>query len=210
MKIISLDKESLKRGCELLAKRDKDLRFVLETHGIPPLWKRREGFPTLVHIILEQQVSLASARAAFTRLQQTIKVTPKNFLTLNDLTLKSVGFSRQKTLYCRILAKAVIEKKIDLKALSKMRDDDVRTTLKQLKGVGDWTVDIYLLMALSRSDIFPVGDLALAVSVQQVKNLHTRPKPDELIAIAESWRPLRAVATRIFWHHYLNNRWKRI
>jgi DNA-3-methyladenine glycosylase II len=208
-KLATLDEKSLKRGCDALAKRDADLRFVLNTHGVPPLWKREEGFATLVHIILEQQVSLASARAAFTRLQETLaRVTPQRFLKLDDETLKAIGFSRQKTLYSRTLAQAVIEKRIDLAAFTKMKDEEVRATLKNLKGIGDWTVDIYLLMALVRADAWPNGDLALAVAAQKLKQLEMRPTPAELQTLAESWRPFRAVAARLLWHYYLSERTK--
>lgn len=206
MQIKTLNDESLKQGCKLLAKRDSDLRFIFEKYGTPPLWRRKEGFPTLVHIILEQQVSLASARAAFTKLRQTIKVTPKNFLTLDDDALKTVGFSRQKTLYCRLLAESILEKKLDLKSLSKMKDEDVRTTLKNQKGIGNWTVDIYLLMSLLRADIFPQGDLALIVAMQKLKRFSTRPTNDEMDAIADNWKPFRAVAARLLWHYYLSEK----
>lgn len=208
MQIETLNEESLKPGCELLAKLDSDLSFIYKTHGTPPLWQRKEGFPTLVHIILEQQVSLASARAAFTKLKQTIKVTPKNFLTLDDAALKTVGFSRQKTLYCRLLAQSILEKQLDLKSLSNMKDEDVRTTLKKLKGIGDWTVDIYLLMSLLRADIFPQGDLALIVAMQKLKRFSARPTNNEMNAIAENWKPYRAVAARLLWHYYLSKNFR--
>lgn len=208
-KIATLDEESLKPVCIALAKRDAHLKFILKTHGVPPLWKRAEGFATLVHIILEQQVSLASALAAFTRLKKTIThITPQRFLKVNGATLKTIGFSRQKTLYCRTLAQAVIEEQIDLDALEKMNDEEVRATLKSLKGIGDWTVDIYLLMALLRPNAWPNGDLALAVAVQRIKQLPTRPTPLELYSLAETWRPFRAVAARLLWHYYLSNQSK--
>lgn len=208
MQIKILNNESLKRGCEFLAKRDEDLRFIFETHGTPPLWQRKEGFPTLVHIILEQQVSLASARAAFTKLRQTITVTPKNFLSLDDATLKAVGFSRQKTLYCRLLAESILEKQLNLKSLSTMKDEDVRTTLKNQKGIGDWTVDIYLLMSLLRADVFPQGDLALVIAMQKLKSFSARPNNVEMNAIAENWKPYRAVAARLLWHYYLSKNFR--
>jgi len=206
MEFVRLDNQTLKRACDLLAKRDADFRFVLKTYGYPPLWQRDEGFPALVYIILEQQVSLASARAAFMRLKEAIKITPKNFLTLDDTTLKTIGFSRQKTLYCRILAETILEKGLDLKALSNMNDEDVRATLKNLKGIGDWTVDIYLLMSLLRADIFPQGDLALIVAMQKLKQLPSRPTNDEMKTMAENWKPYRAAAARILWHYYLSER----
>ena len=208
-KIIALDEKSLERRCKQLAKRDVHLRFILKTYGVPPLWKREEGFATLVHIILEQQVSLASALAAFTRLKKTVThVTPQKFLKLDDLTLRSIGFSRQKTLYCRTLAQAVIEKRIDFNALRKMSDEEVRATLKSLKGIGDWTVDIYLLMALARPDAWPNGDLGLIIAVQRIKQYPSRPTPLDLNSLAETWRPFRAVAARLLWHYYLSNQSK--
>lgn len=201
---LKLTKKIYNEALRELTSRDKDLHHIYKTHGAPPTWQREEGFPTLVHIILEQQVSLASAKAAFDKLSKTISVvTPENFLTLNDITLKQIGFSRQKTLYCRLLAQEIAEEKLDLKALSKMHDEDVRERLKHLKGIGDWTVDIYLLMSLMRSDVFPQGDLALVIAMQRVKKLQTRPTHNEMQSIAERWKPYRAVAARLLWLDYL-------
>src|SRR5262249_2554329 len=152
------------------------------------------------HIILEQQVSLASARAAFRRLKAAIPVTPEHLLTLSDAELKRIGFSRQKTAYARHLATAIVERRFDPRALNKLHDEGVRESLIALKGIGHWTADIYLLMCLRRPDIWPSGDLALAVSAQKVKRLAERPGPADLMELAEGWRPWRAVAARILWH----------
>ncbi|MFN0124307.1 MAG: DNA-3-methyladenine glycosylase family protein [Blastocatellia bacterium] len=188
-----------------LATRDARLGVIVQRLGVPPLWDRQPGFPTLVHVILEQQVSLASARAAFRRLGESIHpVNPQNFLTLDDATLKEIGFSRQKTLYCRLLAQALHDKQLSLRALEKMSDDNVRATLTSLKGIGTWTADCYLLMALLRPDIWPVGDLALVIAVQRALSLEKRPAAIEMETLAEPWRPWRSVAARILWHHYLN------
>jgi DNA-3-methyladenine glycosylase II len=163
------------------------------------------GFPTLIHLILQQQVSLASARAAFDRLLAEVSpLTPERFLELKDGQIKSIGFSRQKTEYGRILARALVEGQLDLLTLETMEDGAVRAALVQLKGIGPWTADIYLLMALRRPDIWPNGDLALAIAVQRLKGLATRPTPEELEAIGEEWRPWRAVAARMLWHFYLS------
>jgi DNA-3-methyladenine glycosylase II len=198
---------SLVRAAKLLAATDADLAWILQTFGPPPLWERATGFPTLVHIILEQQVSLASARAAFDRLRRSITpVTPENFLTLSDTELKTIGFSRQKTLYCRLLAEAIGSGELDLEELRAMKDHQARAALTRLKGIGDWTVDIYLLMALLRPDVWPKGDLALAVAAQRLKKMKTRPTPDELELMAENWRPHRAVAARMLWHFYLSEK----
>ncbi len=165
----SLTDETLARGLRTLTRRDRDLARVVDQYGPPPMWARRPGFPTLVHIILEQQVSLASARAAFNRLKAAIRVTPRNLLTLDDATLKAIGFSRQKTGYARHLAQAILDRRFSPAALAQMDDELARAALIELKGIGVWSADIYLLMALRRPDVWPHGDLALAVAAQHVK-----------------------------------------
>jgi DNA-3-methyladenine glycosylase II len=205
-----LDRTALLRGVRALSKRDPDLASIVLAHGPPPLWSRKPGFATLVHIILEQQVSLASARAAFDRLQIALKrVTPGRFLTLNDQELKTIGFSRQKTGYCRELAGSIMARQFQPRALEQMTDDQAREALLNLKGVGEWSADIYLLMALGRPDIWPSGDLALAVAAHDIKQLQARPSPQELQRLGEAWRPWRAVAARLLWHHYLSKRARR-
>ncbi len=203
----TLDDAELARGIRILTRRDPDLAAIVRQYGPPPMWGRRPGFATLIHIILEQQVSLASARAAFRRLKAELgSVTPERLLTFNDAELKRIGFSRQKTVYARHLATAIIERRFNPSALGRLHDEGVRESLIELKGIGHWTADIYLLMCLRRPDIWPSGDLALAVAAQKVKRLAERPKPDDLLALAEGWRPWRAVAARILWHAYLSER----
>ncbi len=201
-----LTDETLARGLRTLTRRDRDLARVVDQYGPPPMWARRPGFPTLVHIILEQQVSLASARAAFNRLKAAIRVTPRNLLTLDDATLKAIGFSRQKTGYARYLAQAILDRRFSPTALENMDDESARAALIELKGIGVWSADIYLLMALRRPDVWPHGDLALAIAAQHVKQLPSRPTYDELTAMSEAWRPWRAVAARVMWHYYLSQR----
>lgn len=205
-----LNDESLLGGVQQLAARDPDLARIVAAYGPPPLWAREPGFPTLVLLILEQQVSLASARAAFNRLAARLgTVTPAGFLTLDDAELRAIGFSRQKSSYARHLAEAIGTGRCDLDALSALDDDGVRAELVKLKGIGPWTAEIYLLMVLGRPDAWPVHDLALAVAAQAVKGLAERPAPGELAALAEPWRPWRAVAARLLWHYYLAQREKR-
>ncbi|MDZ8056442.1 MAG: DNA-3-methyladenine glycosylase family protein [Aulosira sp. ZfuVER01] len=204
--IESLTHETFIHALMVLANLDKDFAQILETFGPPLMWERETGFPTLLRIILEQQVSLAAARAVFTRLCNLIQpLTPENFLTLDDGQLKEIGFSRQKMLYCRELANAILNDRLDLVQLETMDETTIRTELKRIKGIGDWTVDIYLLMALQRPDVFPKGDLGVIIAVQKLKGLTTRPTPTEIEAIAQHWRPWRAVATRILWHYYLSD-----
>lgn len=203
----TLTTAELARGIRILTRRDPDLAAIVRAYGPPPMWGRRPGFATLIHIILEQQVSLASARAAFRRLQAAINpVTPRRLLTLTDAQLKQIGFSWQKTVYARHLATAIVEGRFRPQALASLHDDAVREALVELKGIGHWTADIYLLMCLRRPDIWPSGDLALAVAAQKAKRLAERPGPHDLLTLAEGWRPWRAVAARILWHAYLSER----
>ncbi|WP_016873565.1 DNA-3-methyladenine glycosylase family protein, partial [Chlorogloeopsis fritschii] len=196
-----LTQSNFANSLKVIASRDTDLAEILQTYGLPPFWVREPGFATLIQIILEQQVSLASAKAVFERLQQTISpITPEGFLALDDDQIKKIGFSRQKTLYGRLLSQSIITGQLDLHTLNQMNDEDVRSVLKKIKGIGDWTVDIYLLMALRRSDSLPKGDLGLALAIQKIKRLENRPSPREIEDIAERWRPWRAVATRLLWH----------
>ena len=207
--ITVLDEGQLLQGTAELARRDPDLAGVVERYGPPPMWGREPGFATLLHIILEQQVSLASARAAFDRLvEASSPLTPERFLTFDDAELKTIGFSRQKTSYGRHLSRLLAEGSLDLEALLRMDDSTVRTELLKIKGIGPWTADIYLLMVLLRPDIWPHGDRALAVSVQQVKGLVVCPTYAELNEMSNAWRPWRAVAARLFWHDYLSRRGK--
>ncbi|HEX9917717.1 MAG TPA: hypothetical protein VGA87_01050 [Pyrinomonadaceae bacterium] len=190
-----------------MAGRDRDLARLFAEFGTPPEWFREPGFPTLIHIILEQQVSLASARAAFTRLLSLASpLTPERFLALEDAELKGAGFSHQKILYGRHLAGAVTEGRLHLEAFGETDDAEVKAALTSVKGIGSWTADIYLLMSLRRPDAWPAGDLALAVATQEVKRLVSRPAPLELAAVAEAWRPWRAVGARLLWNYYLNRR----
>ena len=190
-----------------LAKRDRHLAQILKQHGPPPLWGRSQTFPTLVRIILEQQVSLASAASVFARLSRSIvPFTPERFIALGEEYLRSLGVTRQKSAYCLTLARSLSDRSLSLRSLSRMSDDDARTLLMSHKGIGTWSADIYLLMALRRPDIWPSGDVALVTAVTQLKQLTTRPDADELLRIAESWRPYRAVAARMLWQYYLAER----
>ena len=202
-----LNEEMFSQGVRLLVDRDEHLAAVVKTYGQPPLWVREPGFPTLVYIILEQQVSLASAKAAFDRLIAAVRpLTPRRFLNLNDAELLRIGFSRQKTLYARLLAESLARRHFDLRYLHDLPDDSAHKMLVAFKGIGRWTADIYLLSALRRPDIWPTGDLALATAVQEVKRLRNRPSPEKLEALSAPWRPWRAVAARLFWHAYLCKR----
>lgn len=200
-------KENFHHICDLLAETDTDLKAIINKHGYPPLWSRPNIFQTLILTILEQQVSLASAYAAYKKLKEkTGFVTPEKILNLSAEELRSCYFSRQKTVYAKELATAVVKKRLSLKKLALASDDDIRTTLKEVKGIGDWTVDIYLIHALHRTDLFPLGDVALVNSLKEIKRLDKNATKAEMLAVAELWRPYRTIATMILWHYYIKKR----
>jgi DNA-3-methyladenine glycosylase II len=203
----ALTHEGLAAAVRELSVRDADLAAVVTRFGPPPLWDRPPGFPTALHIILEQQVSLASARTAFDRLRaEADPLTPARFLELTDDELLRIGFSRQKARYGRALATAVGSGALDLDRLSELDDDGVHRALQAIPGIGPWTSTIYLLMVLGRPDVWPTGDIALAESVGVVKGLGHRPDAIEMAVLGEAWRPWRSVAARLFWHDYLRRR----
>ena len=195
------------RGVRELGARDRDLAGVVRRWGPPPLWARPPGFATLVRIILEQQVSLASAHAAYSRLQAAAgRVSPGQVAGLSEARLRRSGLTRQKAAYCRQLATRIVDRRLALSHLSRLEDDEARSSLLLVPGIGPWTADIYLLMALRRPDVWPAGDLALAKAAHRVKRLRRCPTEERLRRIASAWAPWRAVAARILWHSYLSSR----
>ncbi|MEM8960143.1 MAG: DNA-3-methyladenine glycosylase [Acidobacteriota bacterium] len=201
-----LDPDSFATAVDHLARLDPDLARVREQYGQPPFFSRPPGFVSLVKIILEQQISLASAKATFDRVAARTAVTPESIGALDEQALRDVGVTRQKARYLVGLSRWIVDGELDLDAIATLNDEAARAELVRVKGIGNWTADVYLLLALGRADVFPVGDLALVVGVQEVKRLETRPKAEALEVIAEPWRPWRAVATRMVWHHYVNQR----
>lgn len=204
---LRLDAAGLLAAVDELAARDPDLAGIVFRHGPPPLWDREPGFGTLIHTILEQQVSLASAQSAFKRLvAATDPLSPPRFLELTDAELLAIGFSRQKARYGRALAGAIEAGELDLDGLDALDDDGVHRALQALPGIGPWTSTVYLLMVLLRPDLWPAGDIALAQAVAEVKGLPVRPDAVEMARLGEAWRPWRSVAARLFWHDYLSRR----
>ena len=203
--ITRLTPESLATATKLLAKRDRGLDSIYKMHGVPPMWARRPGFATLLRIVLEQQVSLVSARSMFGRLKSNINpFTPRAFVEAGEPYLRSLGVTRQKAHYCVQVANVFTNGQ--LKDLGRMTDEAAHAALLQIKGVGPWTANIYLLMALRRPDIWPDGDVALASAVGKLRNMHSRPSFTELTQIANAWRPYRSVAARMLWQYYLSER----
>lgn len=204
--IESFNLKNFQELCNHLANQDQDLKLIVENHGYPPMWTRENTFETLVHIILEQQVSLASALATLNKLKEKIKeITPENILKLSDEEMRESYVSRQKNAYIKGLANAIINGEIDLKKLAEMSNDEVRKTLVGLKGIGNWTVDVYLMFTLHRTDIFPVGDLAAVNALKRLKQLHPKTTKEEILVISEQWKPFRSVASMMLWHYYLSN-----
>lgn len=197
-----LTNETLAAAAALLAARDCHLASIYRVHGVPPMWGRRTGFPTLLRIVLEQQVSLVSARAMFARLKRNIEpFTAASFIERGEPYLRSLGVTRQKAHYFIQIAEAFT--KGELNRLGRLSDEEARTALLRIKGVGPWTANIYLLMALRRPDIWPDGDIALATAVARIRKMKSRPSFIELAKIAERWRPYRSVAARMLWQYYL-------
>ena len=208
MQSSKLTSKTLLAAADALAARDSGLRGIYETHGAPPMWARRPGFPTLLQIIIEQQVSLISARSMFKRLKSNIEpFTPERFIELGEEFLRSLGLTRQKSHYCVQLACAFTEGR--LHKIGRMSDEEAAATLVSIKGIGPWSANVYLLMALKRPDIWPTGDVALATAVGKLRTLPQRPSFQQLAEMAEAWRPFRSVAARMLWQYYLARRDKR-
>lgn len=202
-----LTSKTLVQAAQELATRDQTLARILATYGTPPMWRRATGFPTLVHIILEQQVSLKSAKAMLLRLQTAIDpFTPERFVHLGESHLRGLGVTRQKSSYLLHLSESIISGELSVRQLENLSDHEARVQLTRIKGIGSWSADVYLLMAMRRADIWPAGDLALAVAAEDLLRLEKRPTPDQLETIAERWRPYRAVAARMLWQHYLGRK----
>ncbi|MGD8306974.1 MAG: DNA-3-methyladenine glycosylase 2 family protein [Ignavibacteria bacterium] len=203
--IITLNPGRFVEAVDFLINKDSIFHNIVDTYGIPKVNYRKPGFATFLYLILEQQVSLASAAAVYRKLfADSGKITPEIFLSYTDRELKAFGFSRQKTEYCRLIAQSVKSEKLKLNSLAKLGDDEVRNILMQEKGIGKWTADNYLLFALRRADIWPRYDLALVKAVVELKRLRKTPDEKRFDKIAETWKPWRSVAARLLWHHYLS------
>jgi DNA-3-methyladenine glycosylase II len=201
------NEDNFRSLCDYLSEIDQDLESIIRQYGYPPMWTRENSFATLILTILEQQVSLASAFAAYQRLKERLPViTPQKLLALSDGELRQCFFSRQKIIYARGLASALLNEELSLQQFEFEEDEVVRNTLKKLKGIGDWTADIYLVHALRRLDIFPIGDLALVNAVKEIKSLPVETTKEQLINISQAWVPYRSIATMICWHYYIQKR----
>lgn len=187
-----------------LLKTDALFSEIYALYGPPPDWNRPQGFITLSKIILEQQVSLQSANAHFNKLNNYLtEFTPEEIMKLSDVEMRNCQISRQKARYLRELSLAIIEGRIDLESFQELLESEVRRQLKRIKGIGDWTADIYLMFCLQAKDIFPSGDIAV---VNTIKELTMAKSKDEIMAYSEKWKPYRSLATYFLWHYYLSKR----
>lgn len=201
-----LTPKTVARGVEILCDRDADLAGVVDRHGIPPVRLRKAGFATLAQIIVEQQVTLASGRAIWARLEDGLgDVKPESVTERSIEVLRTMGLSIQKATYIYGIARAVQDGDLNFHRVHRANDDEAREQLIRMKGVGRWTADIYLLTAMGRPDVWPRGDLALDTALMWLKRLRKKPRPERIDKLTGPWSPWRSVAARILWLGYVND-----
>ena len=198
----------MEKAVEFLYKKDKIFKKIIETYGIPVIPKRAQGFETLALLILEQQVSIDSAKATYNKLKNKVEsFLPENLIILSDEHFRACGVSRQKIKYIKCLAEAILEKTIDLESLSLKSPEIVRQELIKIKGIGNWTIDVYLMFSLDSSDILPLGDIAVVNTIKELLDIHEK---DEMEVYTQKWSPFRSMATFLLWHHYLQKRNRKV
>ena len=182
----------------------KIFSFIKDKYGFPPNWQRPEGFVSLSRIILEQQVSLASAEAHFIKLNNYLpEFSPSEILKLADEEMRVCQISRQKAKYLRALSQSILNKELDFDYLSIMNASEVRKKLTSIKGIGDWTTDIYLMFCLQSKDIFPLGDIALVTTIKELTSIKTE---EGITRFTKKLKPLRSLAAYFLWYYYLKKR----
>ena len=204
---VFINRETLEAGTIALARIEPAFGRIVDVHGPPPMWVRAPGYATLVKLILEQQVSLASAAAVYRRLRGSVgELTARSVLRAGPDVLRGVGFTRQKAGYAVDLAESIVSRRLSLSALARMPEADARAVLLSIRGIGPWTADVYRLVALRHADVWPHGDVALADAAHAMLGLSARPTQEALTGMAAQWAPWRSVAARLLWHHYLSVR----
>lgn len=188
---------------QFLLQKESKFQEIVNQYGFPIVPFREPGFPTLVILILEQQVSIASARAAYTKLELLTEISPKSLLNLSDEAFRNCGVSRQKAKYIRILSEAILSKELQVEKLPDLPHAEVRSELIKIKGIGNWTIDVYLMFSLQAEDIIPLGDIAVVNTIKELFGLTSK---EEMEQLAENWIPYRSFATYLLWHHYLEKR----
>jgi DNA-3-methyladenine glycosylase II len=193
---------------QFLSEKDPVFKLIVEKYGLPIVPKRPEGFETLVLLILEQQVSIDSAKATFLKLKAAqANFVPESLISLSDEEFRSFGVSRQKTSYIKALSDAIINDQIDIESLATKSAAQVREELIKIKGIGNWTIDVYLMFSLQAPDIIPLGDIAVINTIKELLNIHDKLEIEEYVA---NWSPNRSAATFLLWHYYLNKRNRKV
>ena len=185
---------------------EKDVVFqkIIDKYGNPFLSTRPEGFESLCKLIIEQQVSLASAKACYLKMEQFLgQVTPENILDVSSEELRKNFVSKQKAVYLKELSLAIVSGKLNLESLKIKEENQIRNELTTIKGIGNWTADVYLMFCLQKVDVFPIGDIALQNTLKELYSVSTK---EEMIILSENWKPYRSLATHFFWHYYLSKR----
>ena len=194
----------MQEAIDYLLEKDTIFKSIIEEYGMPTIPKRPQGFETLVLLILEQQVSIDSAKATFLKIKASQKaIAPEILLHVSDEEFRNLGVSRQKTSYIKALAIAILNKEIDLESLPAKTAHQVREELIKIKGIGNWTIDIYLMFCLESPDLLPLGDIAVVNTIKELLDIHDK---DAMEIHAKQWSPYRSFATYLLWHHYLKKR----
>ena len=197
----------MQEAIDFLLTKNPIFQEIIEKYGLPIIPKRPQGFETLVLLILEQQVSIDSAKATFLKIKSYTICNPETMSVLSDEEFRKLGVSRQKTTYIKILAEAVVNKELDIEGLATKSEKEVREELIKLKGIGNWTIDIYLMFCLQEPDLIPLGDIAVVTTIKELLNIHDK---QEMEIHIEQWSPYRSYATYLLWHYYLNKRNRKI
>lgn len=194
----------MQEAFDYLLEKDTIFNLIIEQYGMPTIPKRPQGFETLVLLILEQQVSIDSAKATFLKIKASQKaIAPEILLHVSDEEYRNLGVSRQKTSYIKALATAILNKELDLESLPAKTAHQVREELIKIKGIGNWTIDIYLMFCLESPDLLPLGDIAVVNTIKELLDIHDK---DAMEIHAKQWRPYRSYATYLLWHYYLKKR----
>ncbi|WP_317130038.1 DNA-3-methyladenine glycosylase family protein [Flavobacterium franklandianum] len=199
---------SMQEAIQYLKEKDIVFNFIIEKYGLPILPKRPQGFETLVLLILEQQVSIDSAKATFLKLKtKQPHFNPESLLLFSDDAFRNIGVSRQKTSYIKALSHSIINNHIDLDSLATKSSEQVREELIKIKGIGNWTIDIYLMFSLQAPDIIPLGDIAVINTIKELLDIHDKQEMENYVS---KWSPHKSVATYLLWHYYLSKRNRKV
>ena len=195
------------RGIKALCRQCDYMKGAVGLVGVPQVRRRQSGFPGLARIVIGQQLSVASAAAITKRVVDTVK--PLNAQTIaecSDEVLQGCGLSRPKIRTLRAISEAVQGGDMNFRSIARSSPEKVHAVLTAVKGIGPWTADIYIMFCMGHRDGFAVGDLALQIGAGELMGIDARPSPDELLEIAERWRPWRSVAALVLWSYYGHQR----